>query len=100
MIAADTAFQLEIEEDDSFNVHFLRKLLREYLSLVLPTVGNDSANSDLLKVEATSRRLLLHLNNVVDALSLDTFFGTYINDSCDNLLDQVYFAELEKMEPR
>lgn len=32
--------------------------------------------------------------------TLDKFFGSYINDSVINLLDQVYFSELEKMEAR
>jgi hypothetical protein len=44
--------------------------------------------------------LLQHLNNLADVQMLERFFSSYMNDSKANLLDQVYFSELEKMEVR
>lgn len=40
------------------------------------------------------------MNNLSDVQTLDMFFSTYINTSKLNLLDQVYFAEIEHMELR
>lgn len=42
--------------------------------------------------------MLHHINNVCDIQILDKFFNDYINDSVVNLLDQIYFIELDKME--
>lgn len=44
--------------------------------------------------------LLQHVNNLSDVQQLDRFFTNFINDSVVNLLDQVYFAEVDKMELR
>lgn len=38
-LLGDSAFELEVEEDDILNEVFLRKLLREYLGAVFPMVG-------------------------------------------------------------
>lgn len=57
----------------------------------------DPLNSDK---EEQSKMLLQHVNNLSDVQQLDRFFTNFINDSVVNLLDQVYFAEVDKMELR
>lgn len=84
-----------MQSDDSLSEAFLRKLIKEYVSNVIGKV--DLARRE---EEDTARKMLLHVNNVSDVQTLDKFFGSYINDSVMNLLDQVYFSELEKMEAR
>ena len=75
-------------------------MLKEYIGAVLPTIGKFNVKEELSSKDETSHSLLQHLNNLRDVQTLDRFFSGYMNDSKANLLDQVYFSELEKMEVR
>lgn len=82
-----------MEEDECLNEIYLRKQIKEYMAGVLPKLDLNKKEDD-----KNNRKILEHVNNLADVQQLDRIFNEYMNDSVINLLDQVYFSQIGKMD--